>query len=285
MDTKINKRARDKTEEIAVLQRKLKEDSFRIQSLEKRIKEGEKLFGETILRLRSVQKELQKVREEAEKRKFETVIDKMGDGVVICTPDWRITAINPSARNYLDVIDIEDLNFLDFVFDHFSTTIPREKLADLSQPRMTFELIREETEQFNSLYLQAVLNVLRDPNESISSIILTLRDVTEARKEELIKQDFLSLISHKLRTPITVITSNASIIQGEKLGTLNEKQKYIIDAILKAAHSFESLTEKLIKFATIERKKLDLSEESIELQSYLPTLINSIIGKAKNNNF
>ncbi|GBE04628.1 hypothetical protein BMS3Abin10_00244 [bacterium BMS3Abin10] len=80
MDTEISKRTTDKAEEITVLQRKLKEDSFHIQGLEKRIEKGEKLFGKTILRLRSVQRELQKVREEAEKRKFET-------GIFISVPD------------------------------------------------------------------------------------------------------------------------------------------------------------------------------------------------------
>ncbi len=282
MDTEINIRTTDRAEDITTLQRKIKEDSFRIQGLEKRIEKGKKLFGETILRLRSVQGELQKVREEAEKRKFDTVIDKMGDGVVICAPDWRITAINPSARNYLNVSDIKNLNFLDFIFDHFSTAVPRGKLADLSQPRMTFELVREETEQFNLLYLEVSSDVLRDPHKNILSVILTLRDVTEARKEELIKQDFLSLISHKLRTPITVITGNASMIQKEKLGPLNEKQKKVMNAILRSAYSFQSLTEKLIGFTTIERDRLDLLKESIELQSYLPTRINSIVERAEN---
>ena len=66
MDTGVNKNPEKAIEDISVLKKELKENRFQMQSLEKRIEEGRRLIGDTILRMRSIQKELQGVREEAE---------------------------------------------------------------------------------------------------------------------------------------------------------------------------------------------------------------------------
>jgi len=40
-----------------------------------------------------------------EKKKLETVINEMSDGVIICSPDWVINEINASAAKYLNIIE------------------------------------------------------------------------------------------------------------------------------------------------------------------------------------
>ncbi len=211
MDTEVNKNPEKAIEDISVLKKELKERQFQIQRLEKRIEEGRRLIGDTILRMRSIQKELQRVREEAERQKFDRVIQKMGDGVVVCTADWKIAAINSSAQKYLNITEPETINLVDFIFINYSVSIPKEEMIDVSRSHKAFDVIREETEQFKALYLEASLDVLKDTQEKVSNIIMTIRDVTDTRTEELMKQDFLSLMSHKLRTPLNVITQSASI--------------------------------------------------------------------------
>jgi len=283
MDTEVNKNPEQAIEDIRVLKKELKEKRFQIQGLEKRIEEGRRLIGDTILRMRSIQKELQRVQEEAERQKFDSVIQKMGDGVVVCTPDWKIAAINSSARKYLNISEPETINLVDFIFINYSASIPKEEMIDVSRSHKTLDVIREETEQFKALYLETSLDVLKDTQEKVSNIIMTIRDVTDARTEELMKQDFLSLMSHKLRTPLTVITQSASILQKENIcGPLNDKQKKYIGSVLKQSGLLTNLIDGLLKFTELNTMKLDLQKEEIVLCDYLPLLVHPMIEGIKN---
>ena len=278
MDTEVNKNPEKEIEDIRLLKKELRENRFQKQSLEKHIEEGRRLIGDTILRMRSIQKELQKVREEAERQKFDTVIQKMGDGVVVCTADWKIAAINSSAQKYLNITELENINLVDFILKNYSVSIPKEEMIDVSRSHKTFDVIRQETEKFKALYLEASLDVLKDTQEKVSNIIMTIRDVTDARTEELMKQDFLSLMSHKLRTPLNVITQSASIIQKENIcGSLNDKQKKYIESVLRQSRLLTNLIDELLKFTELNTMKLDLQKEEIVLYDYLPLLVNPMI--------
>ena len=144
---------------------------------------------------------------------------------------------------------------------------------------LSFNVERSETEEVKSLFLEVRSSVIRNPAKEISSIIMIVNDITEQRKEELLKQNFLSLISHKLRTPVNVITQSASMLQEGILGSLNDKQKKFINSILEKSNGLAGLVEKLIGFTAITSQNMDLSKdlsiESIELKSYLATFIST----------
>ncbi|MCQ9206714.1 MAG: response regulator [Omnitrophica bacterium] len=229
----------------------------------------------TLLKLSYLRRQLN------EKEKFEAVINEISDGIIVCDKNWIIREINNSARKYLNISEPEKSGLLEVILKFYSASITKEKILDFSIPRKTFELIREETKEFKALYLTANLDILKNTAGEISNIVITLRDVTGMRKEEFLKQDFLSLVSHKLRTPITGISGGVSLLQDGTLGPLNEEQKKFINDILEKAYSLENLLEKLLGFVTIERKKLDLSKEPIALQSYLPELLNPTVKKIK----
>ena len=161
MDTEVNKNPEKAIEDISLLKKELKEKRFQIQSLEKRIEEGRRLIGDTILRMRSIQKELQRVREEAERQKFDRVIQKMGDGVVVCTADWKIAAINSSAQKDLNITEPESINLVDFIFINYSVSIPKEEIIDVSRRIKLLMSVREETEQFKACVLSVSLHEIQ----------------------------------------------------------------------------------------------------------------------------
>jgi len=227
-------------------------------------------------------KELQRVKEEADRQKFDRVIQEMGDGVVVCTADWKIAAINSSAQKYLNIGGPETINLADFIFLNYSVSVPKEEMMDVSLSHKVFDVIREETEQFKALYLEASLDVLKDTQEKVSNIIMTIRDVTDARTEELMKQDFLSLMSHKLRTPLTIITQSASILQKETVcGPLNDKQKKYVESVLRQSRLHTNLIDGLLKFTELNTMRLDLQKEETALCDYLPLLVNPMIEGVK----
>jgi signal transduction histidine kinase len=85
---------------------------------------------------------------------------------------------------------------------------------ELSRPGEAFPLI-----------LAAQLTRTFGPDGRPETMALVVRDVTEQRREERLKGDFLSLMSHKFRTPITVIVGYVSLLLRGQLGEVTGRQR------------------------------------------------------------
>jgi signal transduction histidine kinase len=102
--------------------------------------------------------------------------------------------------------------------------------------------------------------------------------------EELVKEDFLGLISHKLRTPLAGIGGNLSLLQDGSCGPLADRQRKAVDSASKEFSVLVLLVEKLLGFIAVYSQKLDHPKKRIELKSYLPIITDAIVGRAENKN-
>lgn len=216
-----------------------------------------------------------------EKEKFASVINEISEGIAVCSSDWKIKDINLSAKRYLNIDNKEVINLADFIFQNFSVSLEKDRLLDASYLHKAFDITREATGNTKALYLEANCDILKNPAGEVSDIVLTIRDITDIRCEELLKQSFLTLISHKLRTPVSVIQENASLLNERIAGELNEKQSEVISNILKKAKWFKELVDKLIEFTTIEDRTVHHPKDKIDIREYLPIFVNSLIADKK----
>jgi two-component system, cell cycle response regulator len=201
---------------------------------------------ELLARVKSLLKISYYLRQLEEKKKFKAVVDKISDGIVICSPDYLIKDSNEASLKYLNITDPENVNLVETLFKSYSVSINKEALINLTIPHKIFEVVREKTEATEALYLEANLDVIKNAAGELLSIVLILRDVTAARKEELTKQDSLTLISHELRMPLGVISGNISLLQDGSYGPLTGEQKKAIDAVSKQSSLLISMVEKLL---------------------------------------
>jgi len=183
-----------------------------------------------------------------EKEKFKTVVDKVSDGIAICSPDYLIKDCNAAILKYLNITNPKDVNLVEKLFTNYSVTINKEALMDLTIAHKTFDIVRQKSETTEALYLEVNLDVIKNSSGELLSIVFILRDVTAARTEEFLRQDTLTLISHKLRTPLGVINGNISLLQDGSYGALNEEQKKAIDNVSKQSSLLVSIVEELLGF-------------------------------------
>ncbi len=165
-----------------------------------------------------------------EKEKFEHILNRMEEGIIVLDHNLQILRLNTSAANllYLDPLN----KFKDLVTHlqkHFKIHYAGNLSLDLRKQVISFDIERMETDTAKTLILEINSSIIREPSGEASNIILTLRNVTDLRKEEWLKQDFLGLISHKLRTPLTEIYVSADMLQ-DKIGqSLNKEEGKILN--------------------------------------------------------
>jgi len=219
--------------------------------------------------------DITKLKQAAEER-FESVIENLSEGVVSCNLAWKIRYANIAARKYLGIKDAEARSLPEIIFGSYSASISRGELLDLSVPHREFDIMRGESVEFKALYLEAYLNILKDPRGDTENIIMFFRDVTDGHKEEILKQDFLSLISHKLNTPANTINQSALLLQEGCLGNLTPEQKECIDGIVDKSCQLRELVANLLAFTTMNSKDLDFMKEPIDAHTYLQQMANSL---------
>ena len=203
---------------------------------------------ELLARVRSILKISYYLRQLDEKDKFKSVVDKISDGIAICSLDYLIKDCNAAILKYLNITEPAKVNLVETLFTNYFVSMNKEVLMDLTIAHKTFDIVRQKSETTEALYLEANLDLIKNSSGELLSIVFILRDVTATRMEEFLKQDTLTLISHKLRTPLGVISGKIALLQNGSYGPLSDEQKEAIDIISKQSALLVAIVEELLGF-------------------------------------
>src|SRR4029079_627212 len=103
-------------------------------------------------------------------------------------------------------------------------------------------------------------------------VVAVLSDVTELRRLESMRRDFVANVSHELRTPIAAIRAAAETLEG---GAMSDPAaaKDFIGMISRQSERLQELVEDLLELSRIEAQKLDLKPSSIDLTELIDHMI------------
>lgn len=122
-----------------------------------------------------------------------------------------------------------------------------------------------------------VININARPIEqegTYAMILLALRDITEFKKREQQKDDFMSMASHELKTPITTLKAYSQLAQ-QLAGDNKQLQKYL-EGIEKQVNSLNELISNLLDVTRIEAGKLSMSIRPFDFASLLKEITEAL---------
>jgi two-component system, cell cycle response regulator len=214
-----------------------------------------------------------------EKKQLDAIIDGMSEGIIILEPSFRVTRVNNASRRLLGLkrTTSRHFSFLDHLYDNFRISCSRKRLETGRKKPDQIRIVRPESDKFKALYISCNVTQLKDPAGNTSSIVMTLRDVTDRVREEQQKEAFLSSISHKLRTPATVLTGMLRLLKDETFGNLSDHQLTFLQRIHESADTITQLIEKLIAFNTLTRKELMMEGTYISLPDFMKSFRSRIM--------
>ncbi|MCX5785707.1 MAG: GAF domain-containing sensor histidine kinase [Elusimicrobia bacterium] len=188
-----------------------------------------------------------------EKRKMEIVFKKIKEGAILTDTAGEITILNNSAKLYLEH-DKYQFNNIKTAFQDFSIKPGLETILICDQPVSRFEAFREKPKKF---YLEgAAMKLFKENKDGVSlheGWLWILSDITAQRLEECMARNFLSLISHKFKTPLASINGYAQILSEEaQAKNLPDMIKKSSGTIFAQGRKLNALVENLLDFVTIE---------------------------------
>lgn len=117
-----------------------------------------------------------------------------------------------------------------------------------------------------------VTAIIRDVSERKQAEQLRLEALRQADK---VKEEFLSILSHELRTPINAITGFGSILMDGVVGEVPSEQRYYLERMLDAADALAYLVDDLLDMTRIQAGRFSIRPEATNF----PEIVESAVGR------
>jgi PAS domain S-box-containing protein len=235
------------------------------------------------LEKRALQKEAEFLRRErekslrdiaTEKSKIRTIINCMGDGVLVCDRDGSIVLSNPAASRMLMISETS------LTGNHISRCGLNPDLARvIEESRKARDLSYSSVSQAISLgesgeiFLRAHTAPVRDDlGETIGSVTV-LQDISHLKELDKMKAEFIAMVTHELRAPIAAVEQQLTVLLNRMAGEISEKQEKLLSRAKERTRGLLTLIKDLLDFSKIEAGKMVQYKEPITLQEVIQKVI------------
>lgn len=199
---------------------------------------------------------------------LQTLIDSSRDGIALITSNGQIPIINAAAHTILNLPgplsywSNQSLISILLSLRHLSPAITRSALAEIRRIRQTPTVGEGDWE----LPQQAIhwLNLPVRHDDSLERL-LVLRDVTEERRVERMREDITQTMVHDLRNPLTAIVFATEIIRYDEEFVPPESTLHLIDTIEISTNKMLALVNTIMDISRLESQKMPLRWVSFRL--------------------
>ncbi|KMZ41257.1 HAMP domain-containing protein [Brevibacillus sp. HB1.3] len=189
-----------------------------------------------------------------EKEQLASVLRSMVDGVVMIDANGKLAVTNPPAERFLR----------DWDFEHSDEPVPL--FPFYQQVLQTGQEVTEDIPVQGRIW--SVVMVPLNDKDQIRGAVAVLRDITQERKLDKMRNDFVANVSHELRTPLSMLQGYSEAIVDDIVAT-PEEHKELAKIIYDESARMTKLVNELLSLARMEAGHVELFQETMELRPYL----------------
>jgi len=192
-----------------------------------------------------------------ERFKLETVFSQMQDGAVLTDEGGGVLLANAAAARLLGAAPRG-------IAAAFAGLAVVPSVLELMSPFKS-EIPFTATRQEPTLFVLAGHST-RAPLSSGEGRLFVFRDDTEAHRQELLKRSFLSLVSHKLKTPLAVVIGFSDLLLADLDPKTTDPRKYqAVRSIREQSAKVGVLLEKVLRYVAVEDPEAKLALEDVKV--------------------
>ena len=165
---------------------------------------GQDELGQLSLAINDLSTKVEEAQEstEAERRRLDSVLEHMTDGVIATDRRGKVVIINETALELLNLTQDKAVGYSILEILKIQEHFTLRHLLETQE-----ELILDFSTEDNEVTLRGEFSLIQRETGFISGLVCVLHDITEQEKVERERRDFVSNVSHELRTPLTSMRS------------------------------------------------------------------------------
>ncbi|HEX6594562.1 MAG TPA: ATP-binding protein [Bacillota bacterium] len=211
-----------------------------------------------------------------EKEQLSSILSSMADGVVTLNRTGEIIIMNPPAERFMD----------DWYFEYNLPVSENNKQLPTELNEILQEVIHGEKEVLEEISLQGrswvmLMTPLYDQSY-VRGAVAVIRDMTEERRLDKLRKDFIANVSHELRTPISMLQGYSEAIVDDIAESKEEKNE-LAQIIYEESLRLSRLVNDLLDLARMEAGHIQLHIEPVQVEGYIERILRKFKGVADDN--
>lgn len=216
---------------------------------------------------------------EAESNRLQQILNGLNEGIIAYTAKLHLAHLNPVFREYFS--ECQNLELGSSIND-----LPVEDIREAINEAVATGTTQYITISVGELLLFGQLLLLHSADKTFQGVVGLFRDVTKEQQLEQTRRDYVSNVSHELKTPLTAIRCMVEPIIDGLIKDPDRLQRYyhiIYDEVLRMAR----LIDDMLELSRLQSGKAVIELEPCQLQTLLENLYAkfSSVAKEKQINF
>lgn len=217
----------------------------------------------------------------------EMLLYRVNEAIYAADSKGTITLFNHALELLLGIRSADALgkNISNFLFLHDERNNPFDVLSLCSanvQNVKIPEIVVLKDFLGDLRYLRIKVSVIKRDNEN--EYLVTMSDITKEKQLDKAKDEFISIVSHELKTPMSIVKSYLWMLEQEKGGPLNQKQKEYLTKALLGTERMILLINDILSLSKIEQGRITFNITNFNLKSFIEEVASEIKIKTDENN-
>jgi len=223
-------------------------------------------IGELAVTLNKMAQDLEdKIREiKTQNQKLAAIFNSMAEGVIVVDRMGHIASINPAIEKIFSVSknEVKGSLFLEAIRNNEIAEVISHvlKTGQAASGEVNLLLPVRKLFQFNAAPIF--------DNNIVSGCLVVIHDITEIRKLETVRSDFVANVSHELKTPLTSIKG---FVETLLEGALDDKEnnRHFLKIIQNHAERLNNLVEDLLSLSHLESREITIEKKDFNLRQQM----------------
>jgi two-component system, OmpR family, phosphate regulon sensor histidine kinase PhoR len=188
-----------------------------------------------------------------EKSRLNAIIKSISDGVLVINKNGEVAYYNYAALKFLN---ITSLNIGEEILDKLPNEIVDivTKLLHKDKILLKTYTTQIETQSAESLSLEAACTPVPNPDGSLAGVVIVLSNITQFKKIEQIKSQFISMVAHELKTPLAAIQGFLNILLDKSIAVDEDKRTDYLNRSVIRLKNMILLVNDLLDISRMENK-------------------------------
>jgi signal transduction histidine kinase len=199
----------------------------------------------------------------AERTKMTSMVESMLEGVIMIDNRGDLVLINPSARymlNFTEGVEIDSGQ----IRERFRNLSLEDTIRE-SLERTEFTSKDVTVSAFGETVLRCIVSSVRDSTGLPVGTVVTMLDITREKEIDRMKSEFVSTVSHELKTPLSITKEGISLVLDKVPGKINAKQARILTSAKDNIDRLARIINNLLDISKIEAQRVELKRRVVDI--------------------
>jgi len=220
--------------------------------------------------------EIEKKQINYDKERTEMVLSHIADGLIMVDDNGKILMMNEAAENIFGKRLLEKAGRVvtEGLGEEHMVALSRD-LSSVIKEGMEKEIEVDGANETKRV-LKSSTALVHNKDGKVVGMISVLSDITKQQELERLKQDFVSHVTHEIRTPLVAVKQSVSLVLDKTAGTINENQERMLEVVKRNIERLSRFINDILDVQKMEAGKLIVSRQPVDIRNPVSDVLQSL---------